>query len=126
MKKSFLLTGGCMFLVWVSISCYHSHHNTKISISETKDAYKMSAWFNLDKTNAVHKYMDQQLGKRNNISFVNSEIDATIMLDDHTTFYVRSLPGDLEIKLDKKQNSQESYIQVKKMCEGIKNVIEGK
>lgn len=86
----------------------------------------MSAWFNLDKTNAVHKYMDQQLGKRNNISFVNSEIDATIMLDDHTTFYVRSLPGDLEIKLDKKQNSQESYIQVKKMCEGIKNVIEGK
>lgn len=115
-----------MFLIWVSISCRNSHHNTAISISETKDTYKMSAWFNTAKTNDVHKFMDQKLGNRNKISFVNSEMDATVTLDDHTTFYIRSLPGDLEIKLNKNENSQESYKEVKEMCEGIKAVIEGK
>jgi len=126
MKKSFLLTGGFMLLIWVSISCSDAHHDTKISISESKDTYQMSAWFNPGKTSEVHKYMDQKLGKHNEMSFVNAEIDGTITLDDHTVFYLKSLPGDLEIELDKSENSQESYQQVKEMCEGIKKVIEGK
>lgn len=126
MKKSFLLTGACMFLIWVSISCSDPHHDTKISISESEKTYQMSAWFSPGKSSDVHKYMDRKLGKINKISFVNAEIDATITLDDRTTFYVKSLPGDLEIKLDKTENSRESYQQVKEMCEGIKKVIEGK
>ena len=83
----------------------------------------MSAHFSRNKTKAVHEYMDRQIGKANNISFLNSEIDATVTLDDRTAFYLKSLPGELEIKLDRQHNSYESFIKVKEMCEGIKKVI---
>jgi len=124
MRKSFLLTGTLMLLVWVSISCYHyDDHNINITVSETKNTYKMSAHFSKSKTKAVHEYMDKKLGYPNNVSFVNSEIDATLTLQDETTFYVRSYPGELELKLDKEKNSYEAYHRVKEMCEGIKSVI---
>jgi hypothetical protein len=67
----------------------------------------------------------KKLGYPNNVSFVNSEIDATLTLQDQTTFYVRSYPGELELKLDKEKNSYEAYERVKKMCEGIKSVVAG-
>ncbi|MEP6846347.1 MAG: hypothetical protein ABI861_10105 [Panacibacter sp.] len=124
MRKSFLLSGSCMLLVCIGLSCYHfDHHDTSISISETKDAYKMSAWFDKNKTGKVHQYMDQKLGEHNNVSFKNAEIDAIVTLDDRTTFYIKSLPGDLNIKLEKGSNSFESYTEIKEMCEGIKAVI---
>jgi len=114
-----------MLLIWVSLSCFHFNDNdTSISISETKTVYKMSAHFSRNKTKAVHEYIDRQTGKANNISFLNSEADATVMLHDKTSFYLKSLPGELEIKLDKQDNSYESFARVKEMCEGIKKVIE--
>ena len=127
MRKSFLLSGSCMLVICFNLSCYHfDHHNTSISISETKAAYKMSAWFDKSKTGKVHEYMNKKLGKKNNISFINAEIDAMVTLDDRTTFYIKSLPGDLTIKLDKESNSYESYTEIKEMCEGVKAVIAGK
>ena len=83
----------------------------------------MSAHFARSKTRAVHEYMDKKLGYPNNVSFVNSEIDATLTLQDQTTFYVKSYPGELELKLDKEKNSYEAYERVKRMCEGIKSVV---
>jgi hypothetical protein len=57
---------------------------------------------------------------------VNSRTDASITLDDKTTFYIRSRPGNLEIKLNKKENPASSYDKIKKMCAGIKAIIEEK
>jgi len=57
---------------------------------------------------------------------LNSRADASITLDDKTTFYIRSKPGNLEIKLNKQENSAASYKKIKKMCEGIKSIVEEK
>ena len=57
------------------------------------------------------------------MSFVNSRIDGTIALDDHTTFYIKKYPGKLEIKLNKDENSDEAYERVKSMCNGIKKLL---
>ena len=43
MRKSFLLTGSLMLMIWVSTSCfYDDNHNINISISENENIYKMS------------------------------------------------------------------------------------
>lgn len=125
MKKTFLLSVCSILVVCVFFSCSHFHHGDDISISlkDSRDSYKMTAYFNEKQTARVHKYMDEQLGKRNNFSFTNAVLDATLTLDDRTTFYIKSSPGDLEINFDKEKNSYESYVQVKKMCEGIKTVL---
>ena len=57
------------------------------------------------------------------MSFVNSRIDGTIALDDHTIFYIKKYPGFIEIELDKDKNSDVAYRRIKSMCEGIKRVL---
>jgi hypothetical protein len=71
----------------------------------------------------VEEYMDNRIGRRSNMSFVNSRIDGTLALDDHTTFYIKKYPGRLEIKLDKDKNSYEAYQGIKSMCDGIKKLL---
>ena len=83
----------------------------------------MNAYFNRNRTRDVDEYMDSKIGRRSNMSFVNSRIDGTIALDDHTTFYIKKYPGKLEIKLNKDENSDEAYERVKSMCNGIKKLL---
>jgi hypothetical protein len=59
-------------------------------------------------------------------SFTNAEIDADITLDDKTKFYVKTVPDELRIKLNKRKNAIESYQKNKQMGEGIKQLLAGK
>ena len=104
-------------------SCWHNNHDISISYKEAEDYYSMKAYFNRSSTRRVERYMDDRIGRRSHMSFVNSRIDGTIGLDDHTKFYIKKYPGYLEIKLDKYQNSPESYEEIKSMCQGIKKVL---
>ena len=83
----------------------------------------MSAYYDKSKTRQVQQCIDEHLGAKNNISFVNAETDATITLDDKTKFYIKSSPGELKIKLDKEENSFASYNEIKEMCTAIKTTI---
>jgi len=89
------------------ISCMHNNDGlTDITLSESGDYYLMKAHFSKGRTRDVEEYMDSRIGKTSNMSFVNSRIDGTIALDDHTIFYIKKYPGCVEIKLDKDQNSE--------------------
>ena len=125
MRKSFILSGACMLLLLFTLSCtdFGNNHNTSISVSENERTYKLSANFSRNKTKTVHEYMDKKLNKYTELSFVNSEIDGDVRLNNGATFYVKSLPGKLEIELDKRENSTEAYAVVKDMCSGIKDVV---
>jgi len=105
------------------ISCMHRDHDINITYSEYSHYYSMNAYFPKNKTRDVDEYMDDRIGRRSKMSFVNSRIDGTIALDDHTKFYIKKSPGVLEIKLDKDENSDEAYHEIKLMCQGIKKIL---
>lgn len=67
--------------------------------------------------------MDQKLGDKNNFSFINTETDATLTLDDGSKFYMKKHAGYLGIKMDKTENSVRAYRNLKDMCEGMKDVV---
>src|ERR1700754_4495666 len=115
----FLLCALCLF------SCIHISHggNTDIKFSESDYYYSMRARFNDSKTRSVEYYMDNEMGSRSNISFVNTRIDGRIAFDDHTNFYIKKYPGYLLIKLNKGDNTHDSYERVRRMCEGIKDLL---
>jgi hypothetical protein len=122
MKKQTLLF--YLLMLVESTSCrWHHHGYTDISYNESGHYYSMKAYFNKNKTRKVESYMDERIGDRSNMSFVNTRIDGQIALDDHTTFYIKKYPGFLEIKLDKDQNSYPSYQRIRTMCQGIKDII---
>lgn len=101
----------------------HNDGNISISYNDSEQYYSMNAHFSKSKTREVEQYMDRMIGRGNNISFVNTQSDATFTLDDHSTFYMRKAPGHIKIKLDKYKNSEEAYQRIRSMCEGFKKVL---
>lgn len=120
MKKQPALFFCALICIITSFSCNVDDNNTSLTVRESDQYFLMKAHFNKSKTRNVEEYMDNRIGKAGNMSFVNSQIDGTLSLDDHTTFYIKKYPGFLEIKLDKNRNSGEAYLKIKSMCEGIK------
>jgi len=123
MKKLPALFLYAITCIITGFSCIHNNGNTNFTFNESAHYYSMNADFSKSKTRAVEKYMDSRIGRRSNMSFVNSRIDGTLALDDHTTFYIKKYPGFIEIKLDKDQNSNDAYHEIKAMCEGIKKLL---
>ncbi|MEP6949266.1 MAG: hypothetical protein ABI863_08335 [Ginsengibacter sp.] len=123
MKKLPALFFYALVCIVSGMSCIHNDHDTDISISEDDHYYSMDAHFSKHKMRNVEEYMDSRIGRRSNTSFTNSQMDAMLTLDDHTTFYIKKYPGRLEIKLDKNENSDESYHGIKSMCDGIKKLL---
>ncbi len=75
------------------VSCMHHDGNIDIHYKDTDHSYSMNAYFSKSKTRDVEEYMDDRIGRRSHMSFVNSRIDGTIALDDHTKFYIKKAPG---------------------------------
>ena len=125
MKKLAVLFIYAITCIVTSFSCIYidNNGNSSFSISESPHAFSMNADFNKGKTRAVEEYMDKRIGRRSNMSFVNSRIDGTIALDDQTIFYIKKYPGFIDIELDKDKNSDVAYRRIKSMCEGIKRVL---
>jgi hypothetical protein len=103
--------------------CIHGSDDTSLSFNDSDHYFFMKAYFSKNKTRDVERYLDKRIGRRNNMFFVNSEIDGKLALDDHTTFYIKKSDGILKIKLDKNENSEEACERIRSMCEGIKKVL---
>lgn len=113
-----------MFMLCFSLSCRLSHHNISIHISDSEHYYKMYAHYNPNQTEAVDECMNKHLGRHNNISFNNTQIDAHLTLDDGTKLYMKKNPGKLEIKFNKDENSLASYKEIKDLSEGLKTAMQ--
>ena len=124
MKRISLVVLCNLFVLCFSLSCQQlHHHNTNIHISESSNYYTLSARYDPDETRNLENYMTAKIGKTSNTPFVNRRIKRQLTLNDNTTFYIQKYPGYLEIKLDKRKNSYESYQRIKQMFEGIKKAI---
>lgn len=113
----------CVLVICTTIiSCGFPGRSVSIKHSQYDHYYEMTAKFNPDKTDEVDRYLDKELAGGDK-TFVNAEMDGDITLDDKTTFYVEKSPGYLNIKLDKRKNSDEAYAKVKSVLEGINGVV---
>ena len=122
MKKHFIYTlPGFIFLVVLS-SCFHNH-NISISVSDDEDEYEMDASYRKNQTHRVRAYLNEHLLNKSVVSFKNRSMDEEITLDDNTTFYINSYPGELRIKIDKTENSDESFEKVRQVCEDLKDIL---
>jgi hypothetical protein len=122
MKKHFISTlPGFIFLLVIS-SCFHNH-NIEIAISDDDDEYEMEALYKRNQTRTVQVYLDEHLLNNSTVSFKRRTIDEEVTLDDNTTVYINSNPGNLSIKIDKSKNSAESCERVKQVCEELKDIL---
>jgi hypothetical protein len=121
MKKLIILFAAlqCMVLA----SCWHNHKNISFNYTNNDDSYSMDAWFSKSKTRTAELYMNEKIGKQNNISFVNTETDAEFTLNDGSKFYMQKSPGHIMIKMNKLDNSYDRFQRIQEMCKGLKDVV---
>lgn len=118
-----------LFFVFCTIGFSQSQKNvtkdhTSVSIRESEAFYQLSADYDPSKTRKVQTCMDDHLNEKGDASFKNAQLDATMTLTDKTTFYIKSSPGKLSLKFNKKQNSSASYVKFKKLGEGLKSLLD--
>jgi len=125
MKIKFLIAFCLMLSIGLSVRAQSEKiRKTSVTVDDSKTYYEMVAEYNLSDDAKVRSYMNDELGDRNNFSFKNVNSDATMTLNDKTTFYMKSAPGKLTLKMDKRKNTDEIYDRFKKMCQGIRLIIE--
>ena len=107
----------------IVIGCRHNHHNTSITFNENDHYYSMKAWFSTNRARDVEYFMDERIGSQSDMSFVNTRLNGQLSFNDHTSFYIKKYPGYLQIKLNKDRNSDNSYLLIRDMCQGIKSLL---
>jgi len=105
------------------ISCSGPGNDTSISIKESENIYKMTAYFPENKTARVKSYINSFISQGDFFTPGNDPVDITADLKDNTKFHIKSKSGKLLIELKKSENSEASLERIKKMCEGIKKVL---
>ncbi len=119
MKKLVVILFAFIFLY----SCRHNERNISISYRDKEEFYSMDARFSKSKTRRAERYLNEIIGRENNISFFNTRTDAVLTLDNGTKFYLKKNPGHIFIKINKGENSGEAVHEMKIMCEGMKGVL---
>ncbi|HWZ14077.1 MAG TPA: hypothetical protein VNW95_02480 [Mucilaginibacter sp.] len=132
MKTSFYLTAFCLVSLSIFLLYAKMGNNTgsiAITASDTDNTYKFTASFDPNATPRVLYYINKSIeptGSGDYFNVTSKRIDVTTRLNDQTEFYIKESPGELKVVLDKRKNSQTSALRIKRMCEGIKNLLAGK
>ena len=123
MKNALLIKISLLFICFAGLSHKLPPDKTWVTITDSDHYYELNASYDKAKTHSVQKYMNDCITGYHDISFVNAQLDADITLDSKMTFYIKSHPGELELKFDKRKNNTDDYIKFKKMCEGIRTLV---
>jgi hypothetical protein len=105
------------------ISCSGPGNDTSISINDSENLYKLTAYFPEDKTARVKRYINSCISEEEFFTPGNDPVDITADLKDNTRFHIKSKSGRLLIEIKKSENTRASLERIKKMCEGIKKVL---
>jgi hypothetical protein len=121
-KYTVSLALGLMMIAGLS-SCFHRHHDLSIHVSDDEDEFEMDADYRRNQSHKVQVYLNNHLLSNSNVSIRNGFADDEVTLDDKTTFYINSNPGELSIRINKNENSEESCERVRQICEELKEIL---
>lgn len=123
MKKIFLLlflclVGVAVFVTYTFDNIFKHEDELSIKVREKDNSFEIRAYFHRRKTKMIQRYMDQQLGA--NALFENSRMEGKVVLDDHSTFFVKTKPGYVFINMKKSENDSTALANMKELEKGIR------
>ncbi|HVW97808.1 MAG TPA: hypothetical protein VHA56_17695 [Mucilaginibacter sp.] len=129
MKASFFIAAFCLASLSVLVGWIKFKHNRdhlSITVNESRGIYGYEASFNEDLTWKVQDYINHSISPERIFSGTNDYFNVTTTLKDGTVLNIKESPGELEIKVDKEKNSWASYQRIKKICDGLTNLLKQK
>ncbi|KAA0993663.1 hypothetical protein [Dyadobacter aurulentus] len=110
-------------LLLLCFSCNRGN-DLHIKVTDSDDTYEYAARFEPAKSVAVQRFVNRHIAPTRIIS--DGDMEVTVVLEDKTKFDYEVFPGELNISLDKSQNSPAGYARIKKMCEDLNRIINPK
>lgn len=98
-------------------------NNNSVTLTESNNNYQLKAKYPKTKTRQLQDYMTESL-RSTGFKFANTQLDADLALTGGINFYIKSYDGGLTLKFDKRKNNANDYTKFKKMCEGIKTILQ--
>jgi hypothetical protein len=125
MKPGHFIIGICLIFTCFTNATVVIAQEGKASVKiiETGNVYQFKARYDKAKTKRVQEYMTESL-KSTGFKFTNTQLDAKLALTGGINFYIKSYGGELEMKFDKRKNTANDFTTFKKMCGGIKDIVE--
>ena len=129
MKTSIYVTAFCLvslsaFLMWSKFRI--NNHDIAIAVNDDNSKYNFSASFPDNKTYAVQQFINSSIVPNNLFKAADDYFEVTTTLADQTEFYIEESSGKLKIEIDKRKNSIASVYRIRKMCDGVKNILTAK
>lgn len=122
--KPILLLIAILFISFAGIKqACAQQKNATVTISDSNTILSLKAKYDLAKTSRIQQYMTDAL-KETGYSFKNTRFDAQLALNGGINFYIKSDEGELTLKFDKRKNNTADYTKFKKMCDGIKSIVQ--
>jgi hypothetical protein len=122
--KPILLLIAILFISFAGIKYVSAQQkNAAVTISDSNTILSFKAKYNPAKTGRIQHYMTDAL-KETGFSFKNTRMDAQLTLNGGINFYIKSDGGELTLKFDKRKNNTADYTKFKKMCDGIKDIVQ--
>lgn len=106
---------------WFRDHTFLHGHGVSFSVKESDDTYQIYASYDPGNTGRVQEYLDEKL--RADRTFRNARINGNVVLDDRTNFFIEALPGKLLIRFDRDNNTQEAFLKMKELGDGLKTRI---
>jgi len=122
MKASFFIAALCLlslsvFVGWVRYT--HVENGLNISVKENNSYYRMEATFRENLTGDVQDYINDSIKPNGLFRSTNDYMNVSTTLADKTEFNVKESRGRLMIEIDKHKNTYSSYMRIKRMCQGV-------
>jgi len=122
--KSILLLIAVLFISFAGIEQSSAQQkNAAVTISDSNAILSFKAKYDPAKMTRIQQYMTDAL-KETGFSFKNTQLDAQLTLNSGINFYIKSDEGELVLKFDKRKNNTADYTKFKKMCDGIKAIVQ--
>lgn len=122
MKKVFLFVLICLltFTACIAYVMYKIEYseNISINISDSEDTYRISAKYLPGQSARLQRYLSDELHSE---VFKERRVINYLVLGDGARLYVRTSPGRLLLKMDKREKDFDSYYKMKEIAEGIKH-----
>lgn len=123
MRNKTISAGILLPIIVCFASCTGSGHNTSVSVTDTESKYEFAASYPRNKTERVQVFINNELSPNRIFGSVGNAVELNTILTDQTRIQLKSREGKIQIRLNKSENSPASLERIKKLCEGIKQVL---
>jgi len=107
----------------ICTACKGNRNSQSVRVKDNAKMYSFEAHYPERKTNQVFEFVEATLNNHQLFDGQRERELTAIVLPDHTQFDLAYQPGYIEIRFNKHEISQPSYLKMKKLGEGIAKLL---